>query len=330
MATTRGLARPTRTGKPRKAAIAALLTALAILGPMGMQPAAATEGDWQILNDPHARTPDTPVGIDTGSVMRGEDNRIWWTPGGASPMRPIPGDWRTNDAPAVVAHNGRVIVFIRGTDNRLYYATLIDSDNNGWSSWTGVPQSNALGTPTVVSSGDQLSVFYTNNNHRIVRSLYRSAAPTGWTHLNEAVPGNATTDSSPAAVAYGPGRENVAVFYRGTDNHIYRQNYYADSQVWDNRWTQVGGAVTHSRPAVAAGGTLSDTITVAVRGEDNYPWVTTIEAGRTTSDWHPLHGAQLTTHAPSLWASVARTSIYLAITAATQIGHDIPLYKRVN
>ncbi|MEW1659842.1 hypothetical protein [Streptomyces sp. NPDC093707] len=329
MATTRGLTRPTRTGKPRKAAIAALLAALAVLGPMGIQPAAATEGDWQLLGDPHARTPDTPVGIDTGSVMRGEDNRIWWSPGGADPMRPIPGDWRTSDAPAAVVHNNRLFVFIRGNDHRLYYAQLIDTVNNRWTSWTGVPQSNALGTPAVVSIGGQLSVFYTNNNHQIVWSLYHSSAPTGWEFLNRALPGNARSNSSPAAVAYAPGRENLAVFYRGTDNHIYRQNYYGASELWDNRWTRVGGAITHSRPAAAVSGSLSDTIVLAVRGEDNYPWVTTIEAGRTTSDWHPVRGAQLTTHAPSLWTTF-RASIYLAISAATQIGRDIPLYKRVN
>jgi hypothetical protein len=193
---------------------------------------------------------------------------------------------------------------------------MTNIDQNRWDAWTAIPASASLGTPSVVSTPHSLYVFYTNpTTNQIQGSRYRVDAPSGWEVTNQEVPGGGRSNNSPTVATYGIGTTRMALFHVGNDLHVYRQNFNLDTGAWGGRWTDSGGTVrAHSRVAAAATGALNDTIEVAVRGQDDYPWIMTYTNNDVTFSWHPAFGARLTTHAPYLYAAATQFAVFLAVT----------------
>jgi hypothetical protein len=309
---------------PRKTFLMVLATltclmTLAVL--LATSPAQARTTSWapwtnQTSSDP-ITTPDTPAVVSDGAsrtyiVLRGQDNQIRWTDSTANQFRLMPGGWRTAYAPTAVLYAGQLWVFIRGgNDQQIWFRRLESARLNQWSNWQSVPHATSIGTPSVVVSQGHLFVFYTGTDNRLRYSSY-TLAPARWRNLSTLLPFLPRSRSSPGVVVYGPSLRDIAVFHRGYDNQVYRIDYDVVADRWIGRWVQLPGVTAASRPVASATGTYYDTIEVAVRGTDGYPWVMTIRAGTITYSWHPQLGGVLTNSAPELY-SVRDQAIYLVV-----------------
>ena len=107
-------------------------------------------GGGRTLSAPAAA--DTPVGMFV--VVRGTDNGLWYnvrTSSGWSGWGAVPGGRYTYSAPAAVIDDfGHLYVFIRGTDNRIYY-TQHHRFSRTWSAWSELAGNGfTLSAPTAV------------------------------------------------------------------------------------------------------------------------------------------------------------------------------------
>jgi hypothetical protein len=292
-------------------------------------PASAAETPW-FPDELDGRTPDTPSAVvNTGSpgeyrVVRGENGRIWWTQHLPEHWQEIPGGWQTGAAPSVVLVNGQLWVFIRGqNDTLVYYNRMTDLRNNRWSGWRNVPGTNGTsGTPTVTVAGNSLWLF-TNIDGALFYHQYSFTGLIGWNSVRQVVPGGALTPSSPGVTTYGVNRDRIAVFHRGVNDRLYRQNFNVLNRHWEGSWRDLGGRIL-SRPTAAATGNLLDTVTVGVRGGDSRPWVITFGNGGNdvVHGWHPIQGQEgEIDDAPFLYANIARAAIFILVSR--HLHHDL-------
>jgi hypothetical protein len=288
-----------------------------------MPPSAAeTETPWQ-QDSANAQTPDTPTGvISTGGpheyrIVRGEDGQVWWTIWHRDNWQRIPGGWHTPAAPAVALVNGQLWVFVRGQDDdRVYVNRLVDLESNTWQGWQAVPGTEGTsGSPSVTVAANDVWLF-TNIDGALYYHRYSTNGLIGWHEVRQVVPGNALSPSSPGVTTYGVDRDRIAVFHRGVNDRLYRQNLDALNRRWQGSWRDLGGRIL-SRPTTAATGNLLDTVAVAVRGTDDRSWLITFGNGGddVTYGWHPIQGSEGATRAaPYLFANIARAAIYILIT----------------
>ncbi len=161
-------------------------------------------------------------------------------------------------APAVTWEPGRLDLFVRGSDNHLWYKSYT---NAGWSSWEdlGGPPGLLGSDPAVVSwSAGRLDIFVAGTDGHLWH-LWYAGRWSGWQNLGGGVVG------APSVSSWGPGR--LDVFIRGTDNHLWHLSY---SEAW-SAWELLGGELTSSPAAVSWGPGRVD---VFVRGTDGATWQT--------------------------------------------------------
>jgi Repeat of unknown function (DUF346) len=218
-------------------------------------PAAATWGRYL----------QTTGGVDTftGPVdvfARGPNNELlhtWWstTWSGQHESLGHPPTGPLTEAPAVASWGpGRLDVFVRGSDNRLWQKSCeIPTsgqnevcDGNDWSGWQSPPiGGGALGSaPAAVSWGlGRIDVFTRGTDSGLYHVSFDGGnwGP-GWAPLG------GKTYEAPAVASRGAGR--LYLFVRGTDGILYRQRFA--NGVWDGSWEGRGGRNARFKGSPAA------------------------------------------------------------------------------
>jgi peptidoglycan/xylan/chitin deacetylase (PgdA/CDA1 family) len=192
-------------------------------------------------------------------AVRGTDGALWlrMNDGGAW------GQWRSlggvlSAAPAVVGDPaGRIDVFVRGADRRLYTRTL--PFGGSWSPWVNLGGGLASGPAGVSFGSGGLDVFVTGVDHAVWHKSRSAGGWSGWRSLG------GLTYTAPAATWDAQGR-TTWLFVRGTDNMLYVRQ--GRTGTWTG-WQGLGGGLIDAPAAVA---TASGGVDVVVRGTDNALW----------------------------------------------------------
>jgi N-acetylmuramoyl-L-alanine amidase len=187
-------------------------------------------------------------------------------------------------APAATWEPGRLDVFVRGSDNHLWYKSYA----TGWSGWQdlGGPPGLLGSDPAAVSwSAGRIDVFVAGADGHLWRRWY-AGHWSSWEYLGGFLVG------APSVASWGPGR--LDVFVRGTDNHLWHKWYSGGWSGWELR----RGQLTSSPAAVSWG---PDRVDVFVRGTDSALWHTAF-AG-TWSGFGPLGGVLAGSPGVASWAA---------------------------
>jgi hypothetical protein len=156
---------------------------------------------------------------------------------------------------------GRLDVFVRGGDNRLYHGWL---DGGGWHFFEQLAGDFFMvGNPAAASWGsDRIDVFMRGGDSKLYHGWYDT---NGW-HFWEQLGGGFTFASDPAVASWAPGR--LDVFVRGGDNRLYHG--WLDGGGWHFFEQLAGDSSMPGNPAVVSWG--SNQLDVFVRGYDNGLW----------------------------------------------------------
>jgi hypothetical protein len=255
-------------------------------------------------NDTIIDTP-TEVQVNVGSgaedllITRHADNSIWYSFNGAA-FKVIPGNGTTASAPALVAYQNQVIAFHHGGDNNIYYSFFTPATGL-WTAWKAIGNNVTTGlTPSVTVGGGIVTLVYTGMNQHIFKTVYNGFS---WSNALE-LPGNATTDSSPAVTAtLGSSASAGKLFFahRGQNNVLY---YMIQSSIDNTGWKAIPGAlVPNSRPTAVAYGSDTHLVDVAIQGADSqvhWQELNTI-TNQWKSGWSIPTGNMATPSAPSLY-----------------------------
>ena len=241
------------------------------------------------------------------AVVVGTNGGLWWssdqtgwTSLGAPPVGVV------GDPAAVSWGNGRIDVFVRGGDNRLWQIWTACGGCQ-WSAWLKpVGDDGTLASsPTATSWGpDRLDVFVLGTNGVIYQRFWAGSSWNGsW--LSRGTPPPGAFPDRPGAASWGPGR--IDLFVRGADNRLW-QSYWA-GQGWSG-WLQPPGTqagVLASAPSASPWGAglpgASPRLTVFVRGTNGHVYQTTWDAA--WSPWAPIGAPQdMIIGAPGVFTSL--------------------------
>jgi hypothetical protein len=224
----------------------------------------------------------------------GTDGRLWWSTErvgwrslGAPPVGLV------GDPAAVSWGEGRVDVFVRGGDNRLWQQWTACGGCR-WSGWLKPVGDNGTlaSSPTATSWGPgRIDVFVRGTNGLIYQRYWATSAWDGAWLVRGAPPPGAFADR-PGAASWGPGR--VDLFVRGRDNRLWQS--FGTGRAWTG-WFQPPGTapgVLASAPAASPWGAgLLDPrprLSVFVRGIDSHLYQTTWDRG--WAGWVPVGAPQ--------------------------------------
>ena len=235
--------------------------------------------------------------------MIGTDNALYYkTQTGAdssswtSSWTSLGGTIRADTSPAVAMNNdGRLQVFMIGTDNALYYKTQTAAGSSTWSSaWTSLGGTIRANTdPVVIANSDgRLQVFVVGTNNQLYYRSQTAADSSSWTSSWTSLGGAIRADTSPAVARNNDGR--LQVFMIGTDNALYyKTQTAAGSSTWSSAWTSLGGPLrANTDPVVIANS--DGRLQVFVVGTNNqlyYRSQTAADSSSWTSSWTSLGGA---------------------------------------
>jgi peptidoglycan/xylan/chitin deacetylase (PgdA/CDA1 family) len=193
-------------------------------------------------------------------AARGTDGALWLRMNNQGTWGPWQGlGGILSAAPAVVGDaSGRIDVFARGADNRLYTRTR--PAGGGWSGWTGLGGQLGSGPAAVSFGSGGLDVFVTGVDH-IVWHRTRSAG--GWSAWRS-LGGRSYT--APAAT-WNPQSGTTWVFVRDTNNVLHLKQ--GDRTGTWTGWQSLGGVLIDAPAAVT---TATGGVDVVVRGTDNALW----------------------------------------------------------
>ena len=173
-------------------------------------------------------------------------------------------------------------LFVRGTDNAIYYR---QRDTSGaWGSWTNLG-GRLTSDPSAASysSGSALFVCARGTDGAF---WYRASGPS-WTNWNT-LGGRLLEGTGPAAFKQGDG---VGLAVIGTNHQLY---WRAPA------WTSLGGYLTSSPGAASAG----NTFVVDARGGDGALWsIYTANGGTSWVTWYSLGGRLLEGTGPAVYPS---------------------------
>ncbi|MFI1440452.1 glycoside hydrolase family 27 protein [Streptomyces fructofermentans] len=163
---------------------------------------------------------------------------------------------------AYASRGGRVDVFVRGADSRVYRRALVDGR---WGPWRGLG-GRVTDAPSVAFTGpEQWALFARGEDGRVV-----GRGPTsGWTSFD--APEGRTTYGRPSAVVDGQGRVHVAV--RTAADDVWTRSR-EESGDW-SPWTSLGGTVSGSPTLVAS----ADAVVLYARAGDYTLWQQRFEDG---------------------------------------------------
>jgi YD repeat-containing protein len=174
-----------------------------------------------------------------------------WTWGGLSGVL-------SSQPVTVVNSNNKLIVFGRGTDNRMYFRqqTTI-GDLSSFAGWDVIdsgtnPSSGFRSDPALVRLGDgRLEVFGTANDGSMYTStqITQAGSWAGWSSLGK--PGTTTLVSSPVVAINANGA--LSLFARGNNNELWTNQQTSAGGAWRG-WTSLGWALQNintSRDCIA-------------------------------------------------------------------------------
>jgi peptidoglycan/xylan/chitin deacetylase (PgdA/CDA1 family) len=226
----------------------------------------------------------------TAVATRGTDDAIWVRTSSGGMW----GTWQNwggavSSSPALAgASNGRLDVFVRGTDGALWSRTRWS--NGVLAAWQRLGGALTTGPAAVAFAPGSIQVYAAGTNHQVWRVAFAAGTWSGWTSIGGA------TYCAPA-VAHLPGSTATWVFTRGTDNALYANT--GTGGVFGG-WRRLGGALIDG-PGAAGG--PAPGIDVAVRGTDNAVWGTLYRGGT----WSGMSRAWVPAPPPVPAGSLLRT-----------------------
>jgi hypothetical protein len=162
---------------------------------------------------------------------------------------------RANTDPIGIANNdGRLQVFVVGTNNQLYYKTQSAPNSDTWSTaWTSLGGGIKADTsPAVARNNDgRLQVFIVGTNNQLQYRAQTAAGSSTWSTTWTSLGGGLRANTDPIGIANNDGR--LQVFVVGTNNQLYYKTQSApNSNTWATAWTSLGGGIkADTSPAVA-------------------------------------------------------------------------------
>jgi len=196
---------------------------------------------------------------------------------GNQPTPPPPTTWQSlggylTSAPAATSPtSGAVDVFVRGTDNALWWRHWSGQD---WSTWTSLG-GYLTSSPAAVSWGPgRIDVFVRGGDGALWHQGYHGTWDSWESRGGVLAPG-----TGPAACSWGAGR--LDVFVEGMDGALWSKAY---QNGWSD-WNPLGGVLTASPAATSP---ASGVIDVFVRGTTGALWQKEYSNG--WHDWSPLGG----------------------------------------
>jgi hypothetical protein len=194
-------------------------------------------------------------------------------------------------------------IFVRGTDQGLWYRAWNGVGSGSWQPLGGVLTSSP-GADTV---GSETSVFVRGNDAQLWTMSSSSGTFGPWTPL-----GGVLT-SGPSADAWSGAGSHLDVFVRGTDGALWHK--WADNGTWYS-WEPLGGMLA-SDPATVSWG--PERIDVFVRGTDSRLWHRWFDGGAWYG-WEPLGGV--------LTSSPAVTSCGRGHLDVLVVGSDAQIWRK--
>jgi hypothetical protein len=189
---------------------------------------------------------------------------VEWTPGlDASPS-----------GVASVLRGSQVTAFVRGTDDRVWYANQVGAGAT-FGSFHPIAGTIASAPAAVTWDGSRVDLFARSASGHLLHTWSSGGGYRPWQDL-----GGALT-SAPAAVSLSTG--TIDVFARTTGDALARMRW--DGQRW-TPWTTLGGVLS-SAPSASAD-RAAGTIRVTVRGTDAVVWNTVLTATGVRSGFRSL------------------------------------------
>lgn len=190
------------------------------------------------------------------------------------------GGIKVNGAPAVCSwKEGRLDVFIRSTDNRLFHRVY---ENEAWQgAWRDILDGQRIETsPAAVSWGpDRIDLFVVSDKRTYHRAC-QGGAWGPWENLG------GTTNDAPAAASWKNGRVDVLV--RGTNNLLYRRYWEAGVTSGWKEWEMVGGSARVMLSAPVAVATTPYRIDCFARGSNEGHLIHTAYEKDRMENWEEL------------------------------------------
>lgn len=154
-------------------------------------------------------TPEDPMALQSETQPQHED-----------PAPPRWSDWSsiggvaTSDPASCSLSGFRTVVFVRGTDNALWFRYW---DGYTWSSWASLGGVLTSAPAATCRTSNRIDVFARGTDNALWQRSFYNGSWHAWTSL-----GGFLT-SGPAAATWSSGR--LDVFVRGTDNAIWYRSY---------------------------------------------------------------------------------------------------------
>ena len=207
-----------------------------------------------------------------------------WSPAWTS----LGGGIKADTSPAVARNSdGRLQVFVVGTNNQLYYKTQSSPNSASWSSsWTslnGVMRANT--DPIGIANDDgRLQVFVVGTNNQLYYKTQSSPNINTWSPAWTSLGGGIKADTSPAVARNSDGR--LQVFVVGTNNQLqYRAQTADDSSTWSPAWTSLGGGLRANTDPIGIANN-DGTLQVFVVGTNNQLYYKT-QSSPNINTWSP-------------------------------------------
>jgi len=245
-----------------------------------------TGSAWQSLGGVWTSDPSVVVLAPTLIYIfaRGMDNALWRKWVNLSPSGGIVGqsDWAslggvlTSRPAACSTGPDQLDLFVRGTDNAIYYKWF----DGKWSEWTSLG-GVATSDPAVIAMHGYAWVFVRGADNAVYFRWVRSGEPTNssdWQRLEGA------WTSAPAVCPVDPDREMFDVFARGTDNALWCNRFTSNG--WSG-WQSLGGVLASAPSAMAMIGASW----IVARGTDDalyFMWLRSNSSDH--SGWQRLEG----------------------------------------
>ncbi len=201
-------------------------------------------------------------------------------------------------APAACAQGSNSLdLFVRGTDNALWWERWNGTSWSNWASLGGVLTSSPAATSP--SSG-AIDVFVRGTDNALWERTTTDGGGSwsAWTSIG----GQIASGTGPAACSWG---SRLDVFVEGTNGALYQKTW---SGSWSN-WASLGGVLTSSPAATSPS---SGAIDVFVRGTDNALWErTTTDGGGSWSAWTSIGGQIASGTGPAACSWGSRLDVFV-------------------
>jgi hypothetical protein len=189
----------------------------------------------------------------------------------------------------VVGHDSRLEVFVRGTDNALWFAAQT-SPGGSWTPFVSLGGVIISNPTAALDSLGRIAVFAVGGDTAVwTRSQIKAGSDnySDWTSIG----GSSTSDLAVMQTPPEPGVPTAYVFMRGPDNALWFNRTNELGGPWGTPWTSLGGSLAS---APGAGPNGNGQATVFVRGGyDNALWYRQAKGPGATAfnDWATLGGA---------------------------------------